>query len=229
MSFFLVARMCLACLLVSGGDDVGERKANVAKRAVPEDQAQFFEERIRPVLAGRCFKCHGPLRQESGLRLDSRESLLRGTDESPVVVPGRPEESLLIEAIGHDRRIKMPPDSKLEPQAIADLARWVQMGAPWPDRPRRPGEGLFQEGARSVARRHWAFEPITDPTPPEVKAKAWLRTSVDRFILAGLERRGLWPSPQADRRTLIRRASFDLTGLPPTPEEVDAFEVDSAL
>ncbi len=200
MSTFLFARMCLACLPVSGGDDVGTPKTTIAERSVPEYQAEFFEARIRPILAEHCVKCHGPREQESGLRLDSRESVLRGTDDGAVVVPGHPEKSLLIKAIGHDGAIKMPPATKLEPQAIADLTRWVQMGVPWPDRLRGPGEGSFQEGARNSASRHWAFQPICEPAPPEVKAKAWIRTSVDQFILAGLEAKGLSPSPRADRR-----------------------------
>ena len=162
-----------------------------------------------------------------GCGLTLGEGLLRGTDAGPVVVPGHPEESPLIEAIGHDGAIKMPPKSKLPPQAIADLTRWVQMGIPWPERPRESGKGLGSRRSLSP-KRHWAFQPISDPAPPEVKAKAWPRTSVDRFILARLEAKGLSPSPRADRRTLIRRATFDLTGLPPTPEEVDAFEADTA-
>jgi hypothetical protein len=214
--------------LASGGNDVNSPEIAITKPVVPEEQAEFFEARIRPILEEHCFKCHGRRKQESGLRLDSRENVLRGSDAGPVVVAGNPDESPLIEAVRHDGATKMPPKSKLPPQAIADLTKWVQMGIPWPDSVHEPGTGSVQNRAGAAASQHWAFRPIRDPAPPEVKAKAWLRTSVDRFILARLEAKGLSPSPQADQRTLIRRACFDLTGLPPTPEEVDAFECDNA-
>jgi hypothetical protein len=227
-SFLLAAGLCLVCSLASGGDDLSAPATAVTKQVVPEEQAEFFEARIRPILEEHCFKCHGPRKQESGLRLDSREKVLRGSDAGPVVVPGKPDESPLIEAVRHHGATKMPPKSKLPPQAIADLTKWVQMGIPWPDSDRGSGTSSVQNHARAAANRHWAFQPIKDPAPPEIKSKAWLRTSVDRFILARLEANGLSPSPYADRRTLIRRACFDLTGLPPTPEEIDAFEGDNA-
>jgi hypothetical protein len=212
--------------LVSGGDDGSAPET--AKQSISAEQADFFEVKIRPVLEENCFKCHGPRKQESGLRLDSRAGILRGSDNGAVVVSGHPEESPLIEAIGHSGTIKMPPKSKLSPQAIADLTYWVRTGLPWPDSLQKSSKGLVQDGADARAKHHWAFQPVRDPLPPEVKSKAWPQTSVDRFILAKLEARGLAPSPRADRRTLIRRASFDLTGLPPTPEEIDAFETDEA-
>jgi Protein of unknown function (DUF1553)/Protein of unknown function (DUF1549)/Planctomycete cytochrome C len=225
-SALLTFVFCVAWSVVSGGDDGSSPET--AGRAVTAEQADFFEAKIRPVLEEHCFKCHGPRKQESGLRLDSRESMLRGTDNGPVVVPGHPEESPLIGAIRRDGKIKMPPKSNLTPKAIAELTRWVQMGLPWPGNVRKSSKGSVQERARASAEQHWAFQPVADPSPPEVNAKAWPRTSVDRFIQAKLEARGLTPSPRADRRTLIRRASFDLTGLPPTPGEIDAFEIDTA-
>src|SRR5262249_7187960 len=115
-----------------------------------------------------------------------------------------------------------PPKSKLPPSAIADLTTWVKMGVPWPEH--TPAANSARAGA--VAKQHWAFQPIKDPAPPPVTNPAWLRTSVDRFILARLQSKGLSPSSPADRRTLIRRAAFDLTGLPPSPAEVAAFEAD---
>lgn len=187
------------------------------------DGPEFFEARIRPVLAENCQSCHGPKKQEAGLRLDSREALLKGSDSGPVIEPGKPEESPLIEAIGHSGPIKMPPKKKLPAQAIADLTQWVGSGAPWPET-RGHADGKSKDA--EAARNHWAFRPVREPEFPAVKDRAWPATSIDRFILARLESKSLAPSPPADRRTLIRRATFDLTGLPPTPEEVAAFEID---
>jgi hypothetical protein len=188
--------------------------------------AEFFEARVRPILAEHCVSCHGPKKQQSGLRLDSREALLKGSHGGPVVVPGQPDESPLIDAIRHDATIKMPPKSKLPAQAITDLTTWVQMGVPWPEHGAAAGGGRAGGVAASAAKSHWAFQAIQDASPPATRDAVWPRTSVDRFILARLESSGLSPSPRADRRTLIRRATFDLTGLPPTPAEVEAFEAD---
>jgi Protein of unknown function (DUF1553)/Protein of unknown function (DUF1549)/Planctomycete cytochrome C len=226
VSSFLVIGVYLAGLIHSAGAHAGAPKTRVTEQVVPSEHAEFFEAKIRPILEEHCYKCHGARKQESGLRLDSRERILRGSDTGPVVVPGHPDESPLIEAIGHDGATKMPPKSKLPPPAITDLTRWVKMGIPWPDHLNATGQGPVEGRAALGAKQHWAFQPICNPAPPEVKAKAWTRTPVDPFILAKLETAGLSPSPQADRRTLIRRASFDLTGLPPTPEEVDAFAAD---
>jgi hypothetical protein len=184
-------------------------------------QAQFFEARIRPVLVENCLKCHGPKKQKANLRLDSRDALLEGGDGGPVVKPGNPDRSPLILAVRHDGAIKMPPGRKLKAQEIDALIAWVKMGAPWP-----PGQASISKAAEKAWKRHWAFQPVGDPAPPKVKAADWPRTSIDRFILARLEAKGLTPSAPADRRTLLRRATFDLTGLPPTPQEVTAFEAD---
>jgi hypothetical protein len=228
ISALLVLGMSLTGLTVAVGDEPGAPEIGTLRQAESAQRAEFFEAKIRPILEEHCFKCHGPRKQESGLRLDSRERMLRGSDAGPVVRPGHPEDSPLIEAIGHGGAIKMPPKSKLAPQTIADLTNWVQMGLPWPDRLHGTGQGLVEGRAASSAKPHWAFQPIRDPAVPDAKTKAWPRTPVDRFIVARLEAAGLSPSLQADRRTLIRRASFDLTGLPPTPEELDAFEGDTA-
>ncbi len=223
----LGAGMVAAGSLVWAGGAGSPQNGPVARVIAPED-AEFFEIRIRPILVAHCFSCHGPKKQESGLRLDSRERLLRGTDAGPVVVTGQPEESPLVDAIRHDAVLKMPPKSKLPPQAIADLTAWVQMGVPWPENPRGPVNAPAT-GAAGGAKQHWAFQPVTSPAPRAVKDAAWPRISIDRFILAGLEARGLSPSPPADKRTLIRRATFDLTGLPPTSEETARFEADAEI
>jgi mono/diheme cytochrome c family protein len=183
-------------------------------RPVPPHQADFFERHVRPVFLANCVECHGPDKQRGGLRLDSRAGLLKGGKRGPVVKPGDPDGSRLIQAIRHAGKLKMPPKRKLNPDAVADLTAWVKGGAPWPS---------VRAAGEAGGARHWAFLPVANPAPPAVKDNAWPRTSLDRFILAKLEARGLKPSPEADRRTLVRRLSFDLTGLPPTPEEVDAF------
>ena len=192
--------------------------------APDEDPGAFFERRVRPVLVEHCLGCHGPKDPKAGLRLDSREAIMRGSEAGPVVTPGAPEESPLVEAVLRTGPVKMPPKKALDPQASADIATWVRMGLPWP-------EAASLSASRSGPepwRDHWAFRPVRDPAAPALKNPEWVRTSVDPFVLAGLEAKGLAPSPEADRRTLIRRATFDLLGLPPTPEEVAAFENDPA-
>jgi hypothetical protein len=192
--------------------------AEPADRAVSPREADFFEARVRPVLAEHCWTCHGPARQRAGLRLDSRAALLTGGDSGPAVIPGDPDGSPLVRAVRRAGDLKMPPKTPLPPPAVEALAAWVKMGAPWPQTRAAAGPA-----AGDAWKRHWAFQPVKDPPPPAVKDARWPRTTVDRFILAKLEEKGLTPSPEADRRTLIRRLSFDLLGLPPTPEEIDAF------
>ena len=221
--------MTIVLLLAAGWGLAGSMPA-VADE--PAGRAEFFEARVRPILVEHCTKCHGPRKQESGLRLDSRTGLVKGNDAGPVVAPGQPEESPLVEAVRYDGAVKMPPAGKLPDRAIADLAAWVKMGAPWPESPKSatPSSSGVPDAATIVAaaRRHWAFRPVGDPRPPAVRNAAWPRDPLDRFILARLEAARLAPSPPADRRTLIRRVTFDLAGLPPTPEEVAAFEADPA-
>ena len=229
VSSLLAVGMYLTCSASLSAEEAGASRIDAQRPPISTSQAEFFEAKVRPILVEHCFKCHGPRKQEAGLRLDSREGILRGTDAGPVVVPGHPEASPLIKAIGHDAAIKMPPRSKLPLQAIdefdEDGCRWVSPG------PRAP---IVRSGT-SCNGRHCRRCKTTlgisaccgSSCLPMSKLGAWPRTSVDRFILARLERRGLSPSPQADAQTLIRRATFDLLGLPPTPEEVDLFEADA--
>ncbi len=182
---------------------------------------EFFEKRVRPLFAEHCAKCHSAEAEKikGGLRLDSRAAILKGGDTGGAVVPGEPEKSLLITAVRYtDKDLKMPPprdgaDRKLTDAQLADLAEWVRIGAPVPP--------AFVSAADPA--KHWAFQPIANPPVPDVQDQAWARTDLDRFILAKLEAAQLAPAPPADPRTLIRRATYDLTGLPPTPEEVDTF------
>jgi hypothetical protein len=186
---------------------------------VSAEQARFFESTIRPLLLERCAGCHGGEQQRGGLRVDSLAALTRGGGRGAALQPGRAAESLLLRAVrAEDGVPKMPPAGKLTDAEIAALERWIGMGAPWPQAP--------TGGAKANAGRHWSFQPIREPRVPAVKNAAWVKNPVDAFILAGLEAKGLKPSPAADRRTLIRRATFDLTGLPPTPAEVEAFVAD---
>ena len=183
----------------------------------------FFEAKIRPILAANCYKCHGEKKQESDLRLDSRDAAMKGGSDGPVIVPGQPEKSLLIQAVRRQGDTKMPPKKPLPPDAVETLATWVKLGAPWPDAPPNAASAKMAD-----AKKHWAFRPVHEPPPPVVKNGAWVQSPIDVFVLAKLESQKIFPAPPADRRTLIRRATFDLIGLPPTPAEVDAFVKDSA-
>ncbi len=190
--------------------------------ASPEASA-FFEASVRPVLAESCWKCHGPDKQSGGLRLDSRESIMEGGDAGPAVVPGEPDRSPLVLAARHQGDLKMPPKTKLPDPSVESLSKWVRMGAPWPAGP-VPSAGAKAEASK----KHWSFRPVLDPALPKVEHSDRVASPVDAFILAKLEEKKLEPSPPADRRTLIRRATFDLIGLPPTPAEVDAFLADES-
>jgi hypothetical protein len=185
---------------------------------------EFFESKVRPVLAEHCFSCHGPEKQRAGLRLDSKAAALHGGDDGPVLDPGHPEKSLLIKAIRHDGDTKMPPKGKLPAGIIDDLSTWVKLGAVWPDN----GSAAVKSSAVAAWKTHWAFQPVHEPPVPKVKNAGWVQTPVDAFIFANLDSQGLTPNLAADRRTLLRRAKFDLLGLPPTADEIAAFEADTA-
>lgn len=193
------------------------------------DQLAFFEKKIRPVLVSKCVECHSAEKNKlkGGLALDSVAGLLKGGDSGPAVVPGKPAESLLIKVIRHaDPDLKMPPKEKLADGVIADFEAWVKMGAPAPKDadPKAARTGIDIEKGREF----WAFQPVKQPAVPAVKDTSWARTDTDRFLLAALEGRGLKPVNDADKYTLLRRVYLDLTGLPPTPEEIAAFEKDSS-
>ncbi len=213
----------MLAMLALGSTAVG----GAGPAADPED---FFELRIRPLLVEKCYNCHSET-ASSGLKVNSRQALIQGGTLGPAVVPGKPAESLLIQAVDHTHsRLRMPLGEKLRPQQIADLARWVEMGAPWP---RSPVEAPPVSNDREFAitekdRQYWAFLPVRSPALPAVQDRGWGRSAIDRFILARLEEAGLSPSPQAGPRELIRRLSYNLIGLPPTPAEVDAFVQDQS-
>ncbi|MFN3484561.1 MAG: PSD1 and planctomycete cytochrome C domain-containing protein [Planctomycetota bacterium] len=194
---------------------------------------RFFESKVRPLLAARCFSCHSPEgggKVKGGLRLDSRETVLKGGNQGPAVVPGDPAGSLLLRAVSYaDPDLKMPPKERLPRGEVEILERWIRMGAPWSAAPpSAPPRARPEKEITSRDREFWSFRPPRDPAPPEVRSPGLCRNPVDRFIQARLETEGLTPAPEADRRTLIRRLTYDLHGLPPTPEEVEAFERDPA-
>jgi Protein of unknown function (DUF1553)/Protein of unknown function (DUF1549)/Planctomycete cytochrome C len=185
---------------------------------------EFFESKIRPVLVKHCYQCHSAQapKVRGGLVVDTRQGLLKGGDNGPAMVPGYPKKSLLIAALKHDG-LKMPPKEKLSDTVVADFTRWVEMGAP---DPRQQTGSIVKRLGIAQVREHWAYRAIQKPAAPQVHDNAWPRTDIDRFVLAKMEAKGLSPVADADRRVLIRRLTFDLTGLPPTPEEIDAFLAD---
>jgi len=200
--------------------------AGAAEPVITAEQADFFERRIRPLLVDRCLDCHAD-DASGGLQLDSAAAVRRGGVSGAVVVPGKPEESRLIHAVRGEKGMKaMPPDDPLSEGEIADLVKWIEIGAADPRTgggALSPLERLFEE-----AREHWALQPIADPPPPAVRDAGLVRTPVDAFIQAALEAKGWSMSPRADGRTLLRRAALDLTGLPPTAQEVAAFATEAS-
>ncbi len=220
---FLKPVLCL-CVLLAAASAV--RAEDPQPQEATAAQAEFFERQVRPILAESCFSCHGQKKQHSGLRLDSRSGLLAGGENGPVVDLKNPGESRMLRAIGYDdAELQMPPDppGKLPEPAIATLRRWIEQGAPWPE------ETLASRSAQQRAwKSHWAFAPVRRPSVPQVRRADWPRSPIDRFVLARLEAEGMSPGEPADRATLIRRATYDLIGLPPREEEVAAFVSDPA-
>ena len=213
---------CCVALILAAAPVAGDEQPDAKELA-------FFETRIRPLLNDACMKCHGADKQEGGLRLDSRGAVLTGGDSGPVAVEGMPESSLLIDAINY-ASLEMPPSGKLTDRQIDDLTRWVRLGLPWPGSredapaPRKPGREISDED-----RRHWSFQPVGRPTPPNDPRSDWDDANpIDGFVFAKLKEAGLSPAPEASKRTLIRRAFFDLIGLPPTPAEVGRFLADDS-
>ncbi len=221
------AALALACFCVGLVPVTGS--ADDSK--VTAEQARFFESKIRPILVERCVSCHGAEKQKAGLRLDTSEAFAAGGDTGEAVVAGKPDESLLIAAIRYnDDGPKMPPSKQLPPAEIEALTQWVQLGAPWPA-DSEPSTTPVRKGPMTVTdkdREHWSFQPTNPGAVPKVSNPTWVANPVDAFILAKLETKGLKPNPQASKTELIRRATYDLTGLPPTPEEVEAFLADTS-
>ena len=193
---------------------------------------EHFEKKVRPVLVEHCYSCHSKesKKLKAKLRVDALDALLSGGESGPAVVPGKPEKSLLIEAVSYkNTEMQMPPKSKLSDQQIADMTEWVRQGAPWPG-----GSGTasvkHDDGFNIETRKaeHWSWAPVKKQTPPAVKNTAWPKSPIDNFVLAKLEEKNLPPAPPADKRTLLRRAHYTITGLPPVPEQIEAFLKDNS-
>jgi Protein of unknown function (DUF1549)/Planctomycete cytochrome C len=200
-----------------------------APQLTPE-QVEFFEKKIRPIFVERCYKCHSAHsdKVKGGLLLDTRDGLLKGGESGPAIVPGDPEKSLLIRAIRQTDELRMPVKEKLPDEQIADFVSWIKMGAPDPRIASSvPAATRAAVPSLAEARKFWAFQPARETMPPIVRT-AWGRTPIDNFILARLEEKKMSPAPEADRRTLLRRVTVDLTGLPPAPEEIEAFLKDES-
>jgi hypothetical protein len=196
---------------------------------------EFFESQVRPLLVNRCLTCHGSEDIQGGLRLTSRESLLSGGETGPAAIAGKPNQSLLLKAVLRDG-IEMPPDEKLSGEEVEVLRQWIEMGIPWPDEP-APHVATADEDANAAiawqkrleeGREHWSLKPVQKPPVPAVQNAGWPLGDLDRFVLAQLEAKQLTPSPRAERTALLRRVTFDLIGLPPTPEEVANFVADNS-
>ncbi len=213
------------------------RGATPSEPNLGPEAIEFFEKKIRPVLVSRCYECHSA--NSSKLRgeflIDSREGLLKGGESGPAIVPGDPEKSSLIKAIKHDdpdQRMPPSPYDKLSTEQINDFVAWIKMGAPDPRKP--VARGVLATPPKKYGmtldegREFWSFKPVSKPTVPSVKNSNWVKTSVDPFVLVKLEAAGVTPNAAADKRTLLRRVTFDLTGLPPTPSEVETFLADSS-
>jgi len=211
---------------------VVSRSAVAEESSVSPADLEFFEAKVRPLLIAKCYECHGEDKQKSGLRMDQRDAILTGGDSGPAAVPGKPAESLLMEVIGYRGGIQMPPKSKLPTAEIEILTEWVRKGLPWPNAkvatptPTREvtGDVPFTDEQKAF----WAFQPVGRPVRPEVKNRAWPQSPIDEFVQAELETNSLSAARPASARTLIRRLALDLTGLLPTPDEVNEFAADNA-
>jgi len=206
-----IACSSLAPFSLAQGEELSAKEASL-------EAIKFFENEVRPILANRCYKCHKGRTAKGGLALDSRHGMMTGGDSGPAIVPGDPDESLMIEAVNY-ASYEMPPKEQLPEKEVAVLTKWVAVGAPWPelDEPRDPHEFTEED------RQWWAFQPLKRSAPPTVQNREWVRNPIDAFVLHRLEAEDVAPSPRADRVTLLRRLKFDLHGLPPTPQEIDEF------
>ncbi|WP_437230854.1 PSD1 and planctomycete cytochrome C domain-containing protein [Planctomicrobium sp. SH661] len=213
-------------LLVCMFTGLGLGNGVIANDSPSADQLQFFEKQVRPLLAEHCYKCHSGKTAKGDLRVDSRGQLLLGGESGPAIEPGKPGESLLMQAIRYES-FEMPPSGKLKDEQIAILSRWIEMGAPWPGDDGQVAKRVKEGEFTPEDRNWWAFQPVSDPLPPLPQQPEWCRNPIDQFIAASRERQRLTPAPEAEKATLIRRLYYDLIGLPPTPDEIRAFESDT--
>ena len=196
----------------------------VASQAFAADDLEFFESKVRPLFATQCYSCHSSKATivQGGLRLDSRETILRGGHSGPALVPGDPHQSRMIRALRHEIEPHMPPSGKLELEKIAVFEEWIRRGAPWPEERASSAPRSTLPSSKPNAKSHWAWQPIALKPPPGVQG-TWARDAIDRFLLHKLQQKGIEPAPPADPASLLRRVYLDLTGLPPSPERVRSF------
>ena len=219
--------MSIAGLVVVGW--IARAEAAEAGAAPSAEQVKFFESKVRPLLSAHCFECHSDKKQKAGLRLDSREAVFKGSKNGAVVTPGHPEQSKLILAISYkDKELQMPPEDQLSGEQVEILSSWIKMGAPWGGAATATVAKSKKRTITDQDRQFWSFQPVRDHVPPAVKDASWPWGEVDKFILAKLEAEGLAPAPVAEKVALVRRAYLDLHGLPPTPQEIDAFVNDQS-
>ena len=194
-----------------------------------DDPLQFFENHVRPLLVDRCLKCHGASEPKGGLRLDTREGLMKGGESGPAVVPKDSAQSLLMQAVRRENGLEMPPSKALDAEQVAVLDRWVRDGAVWPESMVLAAKGarIRSGAATDEERAFWSFQPVHEPAVPAVPG-ARIQNPIDNFIQARLAKEGLTLRAPAEKRTLLRRATFDLTGLAPTPEQIEAFLADDS-
>jgi cytochrome c553 len=198
-------------------------------RPATADQLAYFEKNVRPILVNRCYNCHSDAFKEAGgLRVDTGVDIFKGGNDGPAIVPGHPEKSLLIERVkSADTKKRMPQESaeSLPPEEIAILETWIKNGAAWPDETEKlpPTPARLAALYPKLRERHWSWQPLTDPAVPQVSGNGWAESNIDRLVLAKLDENKLAPVKEADPATLLRRVHYDLTGLPPTPEELRAF------
>jgi mono/diheme cytochrome c family protein len=223
----LLAVIVIAVVAVPRRGVAEDAPAQPASAEPAPEAVKFFEEQVRPVLATNCFKCHGENKQKGDLRLDSLAAMLAGGESGPAVVVGNPDESLLVDAVRHES-FEMPPDGKLKDEEILALTTWIKSGAPWPGDHAHAAAPVKREKITDEDRAFWSFQPIANPPVPTIPGDAWSRNAVDCFILDRLQREQIQPAPEAAPEVLARRLYFDLTGLPPTPDQVDAYLRDAA-
>ncbi|HEY2840652.1 MAG TPA: DUF1549 domain-containing protein, partial [Pirellulales bacterium] len=231
----LVLSTATIFLIASGSAASAAEPAPPAAVAVADPTAdaaklEFFEKQMRPLLVARCQECHTGEKPKGGFRLDSREHALAGGDTGAAIVPGKPDESLLIDAVRYGATYQMPPKGRLPAEEVATLVQWVRLGAPWPQSATPATSASSSAPAFDFEKRakHWCFQPLADVVPPAVKDESWLAGPIDRFILAALEAKGFVPAPPVDKRVWLRRVTYDLLGLPPMPAEMNDFLADDS-
>jgi cytochrome c553 len=214
-----IVAMVLFAMLAPGRSSARDDRADV----------EYFEKKVRPLLVANCYTCHSAdTNSRGGLRVDDRNGLLVGGSRGPAIVPGKPAESLLIKAVSHTGALKMPPERRLSDDDVVTLKKWVRDGAAWTKVEAVPADQRVTVDYQKLRREHWAWQPLKHPHPPTVSDSAWPRDAIDRFLLARLEKTGIKPVGDAHKLPLIRRATFDLTGLPPTLKEINAFLADQS-